>query len=242
MNRIRFLSIFLLLMLLNGWVLPFDVQAQSDEDLAYQLLGSTSTLFPRLLIDNQFQQTADPLIYYERDAYCSLSVVKNGVLKAVMFNESPDLTERGRSAFYAGTNYGTLAEFHLHVEATLVAEFPENSGYCFVQYTNGIIVDENSRESVTINVGQEADAYKTYSGNRKYTTLKDLRPERQIGKTVIVDIIRLNGVGYLFTDGTFIAKYEDGIQTNLTWMIGAGTSEGGEQATCIFDNLQLRRK
>ena len=242
MNRIRFLSIFLLLMLLNGWLLPFDVQAQSDEEIAYQLLGSTSTLFPRLLIDNQFQQTAEPYIYYERDQYVSFDQVKKGVLRAVYFNESPDLAEGGRSAFYAGTNYGTLAEFHLHAEATLVAEFPENSGYCFVQYTNGIIVEDNNRESVSINVGQDADAYKTYSGNRKYTTLKDLRPERQIGKTVIVDIIRLNGAGYLFTDGNFIAKYEDGIQTNLTWMIGTGTSGGGEQATCIFDNLQVRRK
>lgn len=239
----RKIFLFFVFLLLPGLALFCPVRvvwAQTDEQTAYDLLKNSQTYFPRLLIDEKFNQNEE---LYVGDNESCVSVVrqKGGKLTSTYFPKDIS-TEAGRSAFYAGTYYGTLTEFHLHAELTQTAEFPEGSGYCFIQYTNAPIAGEETRETVFLDVGFQAGMYTTFSGSRKYTILADLSADHQLNRTFNVDLIRVNGVGYLFVDGNFLTAVEDGIQTNLTWMIGAGTKVGGEQSQCTYDNLWLRRK
>lgn len=238
MKKISLLIFFLLLFITPAESVGY---GQDNRETAYDLLKNSEKYFPRLLIDNKYNENSGWDVYEEISLGTVIDRIRNGVLTTTIF--SPDPTgNAGISAFNADTYYGTLTDFHLHTESTLTAAFPENLGTCFIQYTNLATAGENARQAVTVYIGDRVEHYESYSGNRVFVPLADLSADYEIGRRFVVDMIRLNGTGYVFVDGIFLAEIQDGIQENLSWMMGAGTLEGGEQATCVFDNLWVRRK
>lgn len=238
------LSVILLLFLSSASLAQSggdDQFRQTGEDL----LKNSEKIFPRLLINDDFSEII-PLQVSEGESegikITSITQQKNNIRKTTIYADEPLKSDVGKSAFYSQTYYGTLSEFHLHVEMSLLNEFPDSTGKCFVQYTNEAVVGENSRQSVELILGSKIDAYQSKAGNREYTTLYDLRNTHEIGKTYHIDIIRYGGIGYFFIDGVFLSAYQDNIKENLSWMIGSFLEAGGEQATCVLDKIWVRRK
>ncbi|HPG19348.1 MAG TPA: hypothetical protein PLG58_02020 [Flexilinea sp.] len=238
------LSVILLLFMIFG------ASAQSEGDdqsrqTGDNLLKNSEKVFPRLLINEDFSENL-PLDVYEDESngikITSVIQQKNGVIKATNYVDGLIKDIEGLSAFYSETYYGTLSEFHLHVEVSILNEFPDSTGSCFIEYTNEAVVGENSRQTVELILGSRIDTYQTKSGSRVLTTLYDLSGTHEVGKIYNIDIIRYGGIGYFFIDGVFLIAYQDNIKENLSWMTGPIVGIGGEQTTCIFDKIWVRRK
>ncbi len=225
----------LLLMVFVGSIAA--VQGQTDEEIAMNLLRTSEKIFPRILIDEKFSEKDPPEFYFEPDHYAMIYQYQNESLFHTLYNETPEHGYVGMSAFWAGNDYGTLSDFHFRAETSLVSEFPEDTGGCYVQYTNLSVVGPNNRKSIQVSPGHAIKM-----DNHNSILLKDLQQEQVLGKKVIVDIIRLEGIAYIFIDGVFQVLYQDGIQETLSWMVGTETSENGEQAACVIDNILVRRK
>lgn len=217
------------------------VSAQDDTQQAMDILINAEKTFPRFLINEKFDEVLAPFAArYDQPPAIAIDWQEGGKLYNAYYSQSGEAG--GISGYYADTYFGTLDEFHLHVDAVLNHEIPEGKGYCFVQYTSLAVSGEESRKSCTINVGRDVGCYTTITGTRAASTIADISADHQLGKTYSVDIIRLNGIGYFYIDAEYYGKIQDGFETKATWMIGTGASEGGEQALCSFDNLWLRRK
>ncbi len=217
------------------------ISAQDDTQQAMDILINAEKTFPRFLINEKFDEILPP--YATRLGQLpdvAINWQEGGKRYNAYYSQSGETG--GISSYYADTYFGTLDEFHLHTDVILNHEFPEGKGYCFVQYTSLAVSGEESRKSCSINVGSDVGCYTTITGTRAASTIADISADYQLGKTYSVDIIRLNGIGYFYIDAKYYGKIQDGFETKATWMIGAGVSEGGEQALCSFENLWLRRK
>lgn len=55
-----------------------------------------------------------------------------------------------------------------------------------------------------------------------------------------LDVIRVDGITFVYINGQFMFQYEDGIRNALSFDAGAEINEGGIYVECNFDNFSMR--
>ena len=207
------------------------------------LLNNLDTLFPRTLINYTYDQgngIQDDVEHFE--GFTFKSVKTNGrneiTISADTVCESDDCN-RGWQLF---NTTGSYKNFYFHIDVQLVDQDESNSGWIFFQYTNGLIVGENSRSSGEIAFPDKVDKYISKAGEREYTTYYDLTEFENDYEPHVLEMIRLDGYTSVFIDGHFIVGFEDGFTGNFYHLYGVGLRPGGKFATYAFDNFIIRRQ
>lgn len=125
--------------------------------------------------------------------------------------------------------------FHVSYELQRKESVPENSGYCWIRYSDTLIVGPGRESGVIVYPGYKAFSFTPVDGVMKYTEIADL--SKYNVSNVITDVIRLDGITYFYFNGNFAFQYEDGITNLVSFEGGSSLFEGGNRIRCDFDNF-----
>ncbi len=224
---------------------PFVNPAYTEEFIERQeaMLGNLNSLFPRTLVNYTFDPgsgISDSVEQFDGFTFKSEKISgRNEItITADVVSETVDYS-RGWQLF---NTTGSYKNFYFHVDVQLVDQDGSNSGWIFFQYSNGVIVGENSRCSGEIQYPDRIDKYSTKAGEREYTTYYDLTGFENDHEMHTLEMIRLDGYTSAFIDGHFIAGFEDGFTGNFYHVYGVGLNPGGKYVTYAFDNFIIRCK
>lgn len=237
----------LLLVLLLLLLIPTIVFAQDEIDPEVkarreEMLNNVESLFPRVLYSDLCDKHMAENTFSYDDSITGSTWKKDGKWSLRMFSPVPVQDEVSIAIMYFPLDFGSYSDFSFHMDMAIADEFPENTGSCFFQYSDREIVGYEKSHAVSLLLGQKIDAYTNTASGKQTTDVMDLSEYGEIGKMYTLDIIRLNGIAYFFIDGQFIKEYEDGFKSKFTWVGGPLIAEGGEEVTCEFDNIIIRRK
>ena len=225
---------------------PFVNPTYTQEFIEQQeaLLNDLDTLFPRTLVNYNYEQVGsgiqDDVEHFEGYTFRSLKVDgRNEITITADDVCENDDCNRGWQLF---NTTGSYKNFYFHIDVQLIDQDESNSGWVFFQYTNGLLVGENSRSSGEIEFPDIVDKYTTTAGERDYTTFYDLTEFENDHEPHTLEMIRLDGYTSVYIDGHFIVGFEDGFAGNFYHIYGVGLHQGGKYATYAFDNFIIRRQ
>lgn len=207
-----------------------------------EMLLDIETHFPRLLIKDVCDQHIAESSYTEEDGIITTNLQKSGVWTMREISPKPMEKEGGYTIFYVPLDYGSYADFAIHMDMEIADSFPKGTGGCFLQYSDREIVGYEKSHAVSIMIGSKIDGYTNTAYGKKSFDILDLSKFSEIGKMYKVDIIRENGTTYFYINGEFLTEYNDNFDSKFTWVAGPILFEGGEEVTCNVDNIIIRRK
>ncbi len=207
-----------------------------------EMLLDIETHFPRLLYSDLCDKHFAEKISEKENGVILTHFKKGGVWTMRQISPTPMENEGGYGIFYVPLDFGSYADFAIHIEMGIAKEYPSGTGGCFLQYTDREIVDFEKSHAVSVMIGKKIDGYTNTAYGKNSFDILDLSDYGEVGKMYKVDIIRLNGMSYFYIDGQFLAEYKDNFDSRFTWMAGPILFEGGEEVTCNVDNIVIRRK
>ena len=132
-------------------------------------------------------------------------------------------------------------DYHISVTMLLREDIPSGSGGCWLRYTNVQTKGNGGESGLILFPGHEAYAISPV-GNRSdlnYTMVEDLT-ELNPHEMITFDFIRLDGVSYIYANGTFLFSYVDGFVGNMSFEGGAELYQDGNFVHCDFDDFTMR--
>lgn len=225
---------------------PFENPTYTQEFIEEQesMLSNLDTLFPRTLVNYNYEQVGsgiqDDIEQFE--GFTFKSIKTNGRNEITITADSVCDSEDCNRGWQLFNTTGSYKNFYFHIDVQLIDQDESNSGWIFFQYTNGLIVGENSRCSGEITFPDKVDKYVTTAGEREYTTFYDLKDFENDYEPHTLEMIRLDGYTSVFIDGHFIVGFEDEFTGNFYHIYGVGLHSGGQYATYAFDNFIIRRQ
>ena len=225
---------------------PFENPTYTQEFIEEQesMLSNLDTLFPRTLVNYNYEQVGsgiqDDIEQFE--GFTFKSIKTNGRNEITITADSVCDSEDCNRGWQLFNTTGSYKSFYFHIDVQLIDQDESNSGWIFFQYTNGLIVGENSRCSGEITFPDKVDKYVTTAGEREYTTFYDLKDFENDYEPHTLEMIRLDGYTSVFIDGHFIVGFEDEFTGNFYHIYGVGLHSGGQYATYAFDNFIIRRQ
>ena len=225
---------------------PFENPTYTQEFIEEQesMLSNLDTLFPRTLVNYNYEQVGsgiqDDIEQFE--GFTFKSIKTNGRNEITITADSVCDSEDCNRGWQLFNTTGSYKNFYFHIDVQLIDQDESNSGWIFFQYTNGLIVGENSRCSGEIAFPDKVDKYVTTAGEREFTTFYDLKDFENDYEPHTLEMIRLDGYTSVFIDGHFIVGFEDEFTGNFYHIYGVGLHSGGQYAAYAFDNFIIRRQ
>lgn len=206
-----------------------------------RMLENLDTLFPRTLLKETYDNGSG-LQTTQNDGFSFSSQNKSGkrelTITAYKVSDTEDYNW-GWDLFYTT---GSYENFYLHIDVQLIDQDDSNSGYCWFQYTDRLIVGEEKRRAGTIWFPESINTYATKPSKTEYTKYFDLSDFENDYEPHTLEMIRLNGYTSVYIDRHFIVGFEDGFPGKFSHMYGVGLNPGGEYVTYAFDNFIIRRQ
>ena len=100
---------------------------------------------------------------------------------------------------------------------TLEETVQPESGYCWISYDNGDVVGTDKASGVRLRLGDGAYAFKEIDGTDQEIFIADMSAFHSPGVWNKVDIIRLDGITYVYVDDIYQFAYQDGISEKFSW-------------------------
>ncbi len=221
---------------------PFENPTYTQEFIDEQelILENIETYFPRILINNSLKVFQGNNMQDFEEYRIVSGDSKEGYYLGFQGKEPV------KKEFGIGPNFfystGSYENFYIHVDVKLFRQDSSMKGFFSLQYTDSMIVGEDKRCSVEIKYPWCIEKYKTRLGERKYTTLYELKGYENDYNWHTLEMIRLNGYTSAFVDRHFIVGFEDEFDGRFSHQINVGVKAGGQLAEYDFKNLILRRQ
>lgn len=196
-------------------------------------------LFPRLLFNEMFNDKTKPSVNRLDEGYYFSEMERAGQIEMLLSSVNAFTENHGRGQTHFNMT-GSYENFYASIEARFLEMDDSNNGYLWFQYTNGNIVGESRRDSVTISFPYRVTKYSTLSGERVETTLYELNDFVSDYEVHTLELFRLNGEASIFIDGQFITSFMDGFSGRFYPIYGVGLETGGTYVAGSFDNLVIR--
>lgn len=133
-----------------------------------------------------------------------------------------------------------LNEFHITYSLRKTDAIPSaESGTCWLRFSNVVIQGEGNESGVIFYPGDGAYFFSPGENGPEYKSIADLsglNPEEMNS----FDFIRLEGTTYVYANGVFLFKYDDGIRDAISFEAGAELFEGGNCIRCDFDDFTVK--
>ena len=131
--------------------------------------------------------------------------------------------------------------FHVKYTVRRNESVPDNSGYCWIRYSDKLYTGTGKENGIVIYPGYKAFSFSHVDSNIQLSEISDLS-EFKPKKDIVVEIIRLDGVSYVYLNKTFVFQYEDGITNSVTIEGGSMLNKGGNRIQCDFDDFIFTSK
>ena len=243
MKIVLFNIIFLLFAAVNVFADDGFVNPVYTSDFVQQQqikLSGVEQLFPRLIYWETFDGTTRPSVSRNKeDNYYYYSMKRAGKEEMMVMYPELALSSEGRGSSYFNTT-GSYTDFYMHVEGQIIEEDYSKNAYLWFQYSNGTLVGEANRDSVSIEYPLRIEKYTSIAEERTYTTFYELREFENDYQVHTFDMIRLDGYTSVYIDNHFVVGFEDGLSGRFYMLFGVGLDAGGKYAAGQFDNFIVR--
>lgn len=220
----------------------FENPEYSPDFIAQQegMLARVEELFPRVLYQQTFDVPTKPNVSKPQDGYFLYDMITRAGKKEFMLNAyKPIVENKGWGENYFNIT-GSYSDFYAAIDGQLIERDDSGQGYLWFQYTDGSIVGETNRSSVTMSFPLNIVKYSPGQFDREYTTLYTLSGFDRDYQTHRFEIIRLNGYVSFFIDKHFTAGFEDSLSGRFYPSYGVGLRSDGTYVTGAFDNFMIR--
>lgn len=133
-----------------------------------------------------------------------------------------------------------LSEFHITYSLQKSDAIPSaDSGTCWLRFSNVVMQGAGKESGVIFYPGDAAYFFSPSESGMQYENIADLSgldPEEMNS----FDFIRLEGTTYVYANGGFLFKYNDGIRDPISFEAGAELFEGGNCIRCDFDDFTVK--
>ena len=213
----------------------------SDEYRAYQeqRLASVESTFPRILLWNTYDGTEKPETSKPLEGYLFYKANRKGEREMMLASDRPAPMDKGWGEHYFNVT-GSYTEFYMSIDIQIIEQDDMESGYLWIQYTDGDLVGDEARTAAEIDFPYAIRKYETGPNGRDYTNYYDLSEYRGDYSPHQIEMIRQNGLTSVFIDGSFITEFADGLSGRFYNLYGVALKTGGSYMTGHFDNFIVR--
>ena len=133
-------------------------------------------------------------------------------------------------------------EFHASYSVQRTENIPVGyGGICWLRYSTVVFDGDGKESGLIIYPGDRADLFRPVDGEIVYemvADLSDISPER----LTKFDIIRLNGITYVYVNEQFRFSVEDGIKNPVSFEAGSELFQDGNRVHCTFDDFLIKMR
>lgn len=129
-----------------------------------------------------------------------------------------------------------LKNFHAALTVHRVETVPEDfGGGCWIRISNILMTGSGREKGLIIVPGNKALAVNA-GDQTEFWDLSDLDTEEPIK----FDFIRIDGVIYVYADGEYLFKFEDGVSGSVFIDAGSMLFDSGNWVRCDFDDFAVK--
>ncbi|MBQ6502586.1 MAG: hypothetical protein IJI57_01570 [Flexilinea sp.] len=221
----------------NGFVNPdYSAEYKAQQE---QRLWSVEQTFPRILLWETYDGTEKPDTSSPAEGFYYYDANRAGKREIMLASAAPASIEKGYGEQFFNIT-GSYTEFYLSMDVQIIEQDESQSGYLWIQYTDGNLVGDEARTAAEIDFPYAIRKYETGPGGRVYTTFYDLSEYRGDESPHRIEMIRQNGLTSVFIDGGFIVEFADGLSGRFYTLYGSALRVGGRYVTGHFDNYIVR--
>ncbi len=126
--------------------------------------------------------------------------------------------------------------FHVSYVLQRTESIPENSGYCFIRYSDTVMTGPGRGSGVIVYPGYKAFSFSPVDDVIQFNEIADLS-KMDCSERIKVDVIRLDGLAYFYFNDIFVFWYEDGITNTVSFEGGTELFAGSNRIRCDFDDF-----
>lgn len=197
--------------------------------------------FPRVGYDQNFSETQGYVNEVLENDIIHQYYVRSGMGSDMLMSMFPAEHSLRTGNLRLDMKRDLRKDYHASITMLRSEDVPAGSGGCWLRYTNVKVKGAGSERGLILFPGREAYAI-TPVGNLKdldYSYVADLS-YLDLRNMIKFDFIRLNGVSYIYANGTFLFSFDDGYDGKMSFEGGAELFEGGNRVRCDFDNFTMR--
>ncbi|MCR5369306.1 MAG: hypothetical protein K6E83_01180 [Clostridium sp.] len=197
--------------------------------------------FTRVGPDETFWQTQGRLNEVLEGDIIHQYYVSGGIGSEVLMSMLPAEVSARAGKLRPSVTQAWEKDYHVTITVWRAEDIPAGAGGCWLRYSNVRTKSYGAESGLILFPEREALSF-VPAGNYKdliYTPVESLAG-LNLNNAVKFDFIRLDGVSYIYANGRYLFRYEDGFNGKMSFEGGAELYEGGNRVRCDFDDFSMR--
>ena len=214
-------------------------EALSDPDLLLSV--ADELFFRRVGPDETFWQSQGYLNEVLEGDIIYQHFVREGMGSEVLMSMFPAETTVRAGKLRPSMTQAWERDYHVTITVIRTENVPKGAGGCWLRYSNIRTKGEGGESGLILFPGREALAFEPLGNHQDlvYTPVADLSA-LNLDSAIKFDFVRLDGVTFIYANGKFLFRFEDGFDGKMSFEGGVEIYEGGNRVRCDFDNFTMR--
>ena len=214
-------------------------EALADPDLLLQV--ADELFFPRVGPSETFWQTQGYLNEVLEGDIIYQHFVREGMGSEVLMSMFPAEISVRAGKLRPSITQAWERDYHTAITVIRREAVPNGAGGCWLRFSNVRTKGEGGESGLILFPEREAQRFEPVGNHQDlvFTPVADLS-DLNLDSAVRFDFIRLDGVSFVYANGKFLFRFEDGFDGKMSFEGGAEIYAGGNRVRCDFDNFTMR--
>ncbi|MBR6090028.1 MAG: Ltp family lipoprotein [Anaerolineaceae bacterium] len=215
-----------------------DLSGLSGANMTEILQNNLDNLFPIRALEEKFTTPQQPS-YSDMGPETSVQMTnQDGLRTYILFANADSVHDYN---YVVPVNSGHMVNFMFSMDIVINDVYPKGQAGCFVGYINEFAASRKEEEAAVTLLMADGNGVGFYHKTAGEDAGNFTRISEDKGNKYTLTIMRFTGQTYAFLNNIYIGQFAEPLEGPFRLVYGSSVLRDGDNASCSFDNLSVRK-